>query len=146
MARNVEVGELVDGVARPRGQFPHVRRVGDFLYVSGTSSRREDNAITGVEVIDAMGSVRVDVAVQTRAVFTNVQKILQSQGADLKDIVDITTFLVDMADFGAYNSAYAELFGYDGPTRTTVAVHQLPHPHLRIEAKVIAYCPLRRES
>ena len=59
----------------------------------------------------------------------------------LKDIVDLTTFLVNMNDFGGYNEVYGQYFDYDGPTRTTVAVHQLPHPHLLIEIKVTAYLP-----
>jgi 2-aminomuconate deaminase len=67
---------------------------------------------------------------------------LESVGASLNDLVEISTFLVDMNDFGGYNEVYGEFFDYDGPTRTTVAVHQLPHPHLRIEIKAIAYKPL----
>jgi 2-aminomuconate deaminase len=60
----------------------------------------------------------------------------------LKDVVDVTTFLVNMNDFGGYNETYGHFFSEDGPTRTTVAVHQLPHPHLLIEIKVIAYKPI----
>jgi len=62
--------------------------------------------------------------------------------ADLSDLVEISTFLVNMNDFGGYNEVYAEYFDYDGPTRTTVAVHQLPHPHLLIECKAVAYKPI----
>ena len=65
--------------------------------------------------------------------------ILKEEGASLKDIVDVTSFLVNMNDFGGYNQVYAQYFDYDGPTRTTVAVHQLPHPHLLIEIKGVAY-------
>ena len=133
---------LVSGKATPRGKFPHVKRAGDFLFVSGTSSRRADNSFAGVEQVDAMGAMRLDVAAQTRAVIENIQGILQSVGADLGDLVEVCAYLVDMNDFAAYNQVYGEFFDYDGPTRTTVAVHQLPHPHLRIEIKAVAYKPL----
>ena len=124
----------------PRGAYPHTKRVGDFIFVSGTSSRRADNSIAGVEAIDAMGTKKIDVAVQTREVLKNIAENLASEGATLKDVVDVTSFLVNMNDFAAYNSTYAEFFNHqDGPTRTTLAVHQLPHPDLGIEIKVIAY-------
>jgi 2-aminomuconate deaminase len=132
---------LVQGKATPRGRFPHVKRAGDFLFVSGTSSRRPDNSFVGAEV-DAMGTVRLDIRAQTRAVIENIADILASMGASLADVVEIGAFLVNMNDFGGYNEVYGEFFGFDGPTRTTVAVHQLPHPHLLIEIKAIAYRPL----
>jgi len=88
-----------------------------------------------------MGTTRLDIAAQTRAVIDNMRDILRSVDADLSDIVEISTFLVNMNDFGGYNQVYGEYFDYDGPTRTTVAVHQLPHPHLLIEIKAIAYKP-----
>jgi 2-aminomuconate deaminase len=133
--------KVLEGRAQPLGRYPHIRRAGDFLYVSGTSSRRADNTHEGV-TLDADGTVHKDVAVQTKAVIENVRGILQSAGADLKDIVDVTTFLVNMDDFEGYNAVYGTYFGFDGPTRTTVAVYQLPHPNLLIEMKVIAYLPL----
>ena len=133
--------QVVAGKAVPRGKFPHVRRAGDFLFVSGTSSRRPDNTIAGADV-DAMGTTALDIRAQTRAVIENIGDILASAGAGLSDLVEITTFLVDMNDFGGYNAVYAEFFGFDGPARTTVAVHQLPHPHLRIEIKAVAWKPL----
>lgn len=79
---------------------------------------------------------------QTRAVIENVRDILRSMDADLIDVVEVTTYLIDMKDFGAYNDVYAEFFDYDGPTRTTVAVRELPHPQLLIEIRVVAYKPL----
>ncbi|WP_427309819.1 RidA family protein [Cupriavidus sp. H39] len=127
--------------ATPRGRFPHLRRAGDFLFVSGTSSRRPDNTFDGVEV-DALGTTRLDIRAQTRAVIENIRDILASEGAALADLVELSSYLVNMNDFGGYNEIYGEYFGYDGPTRTTVAVHQLPHPHLLIEIKAIAYKPL----
>ena len=132
--------KLLDDKATPRGKYPHIKRVGDFLFVSGTSARNPDNSIEGVQV-DAMGTTNLDIRAQTKAVIHNIRDILHAEGAGLEDIVDVTTFLVNMNDFGGYNEVYGSFFGYDGPTRTTVAVHQLPHPHLLIEIKVIAYKP-----
>jgi 2-aminomuconate deaminase len=134
-------GKIVEGKATPLGKYPHVKRAGDFLYVSGTSARRSDNTIAGGEV-DALGTVRLDIGLQTRAVIENIRDILQSAGAQLKDVVEVTTYLVNMNDFSGYNEVYGEYFGYDGPARTTVAVHQLPHPHLLIEITARAYKPL----
>jgi 2-aminomuconate deaminase len=126
--------------ATPRGKFPHVKRAGDFLYISGTSSRRKDNSFAGVDV-DAIGTTRLDIREQTRAVIENIRDILAAVGATLEDCVEITSYLVDMNDFAGYNEVWAEYFNEQGPTRTTVAVHQLPHPHLRIEMKAVAYKP-----
>ena len=109
---------VLAGKARPRGTFPHFRRAGDFIFVSGTSSRRADDSIAGAERLAAAG-------------------------AALADVVEVSTFLTDMSDFAAYNSVYSEFFGYEGPARTTVAVAALPHPHLLIEIKAVAYCPTR---
>lgn len=133
---------LVEGKATPRGRFPHIKRAGDFLFVSGTSSRRPDNGFEGVSV-DAMGATDLDIRAQTRAVIENIADILRVEGATLGDLVEVGTFLVNMNDFKGYNEVYAEYFDVDGPTRTTVAVHQLPHPHLLIEIKAVAYKPLR---
>ena len=124
----------------PRGAYPHVKVVGDFIFVSGTSSRRPDNSIAGVDIIDEMGTKRLNIEVQTREVLKNIDANLQKVGASLKDVVDITSFLVNMNDFAGYNKAYAEFFDKEtGPARTTVAVHQLPHPDLVVEIKVMAY-------
>jgi 2-aminomuconate deaminase len=131
---------VLAGKATPRGAYPHLKRAGPFLFVSGTSSRRADNSIAGASV-DAMGTMALDIRAQTRAVLENIRDILHSAGADLSDVVEVSSYLVDMADFGGYNAVYAEFFGADGPARTTVAVHQLPHPQLRIEIKAVAYKP-----
>jgi 2-aminomuconate deaminase len=136
--------KVVEGKAMPRGKYPHVKRAGDFLFVSGTSARRADNTIAGAEV-DPLGATRLDIREQTRAVIQNIRDILQSAGAQLQDIVELSTYLVNMNDFAGYNEVYGEFFGYDGPARTTVAVHQLPHPHLLIEIKAMAYKP-RKET
>lgn len=134
--------KIVEGKAKPRGKFPHLKRAGEFLFVSGTSSRRPDNTIAGAQV-DAKGGLHLDIRVQTRAVIENIRDILENAGAGLEDVAEITSYLVSMDDFDGYNEVYGEFFGYDGPTRTTVAVHQLPHPHLLIEMRAAAYKPLK---
>lgn len=136
---------VLDGKASPRGRYPHIKRAGDYLFVSGTSARRPDNSIAGADV-DALGTTRLDIRAQTRAVIENVRDILASAGASLSDIAEISTFLVNMNDFGGYNEVYGEYFDHQGPARTTVAVHQLPHPHLLIEMKAIAYKPINKDS
>ena len=124
----------------PRGAYPHVKVAGDFIFVSGTSSRRPDNTIAGVQIIDEMGTKRLDIYEQTKAVLQNIDRNLQTVGASLKDVVEVSSFLVNMNDFAGYNKAYAEFFNAaTGPARTTVAVHQLPHPDLVVEIKVVAY-------
>lgn len=132
--------KVVEGKAKPRGKYPHVKRAGDFLIVSGTSSRRADNSIAGAEV-DAMGTTNLDIRAQAKAVIENVRDILRTAGAQLSDVVEVTTYLVSMNDFGGYNEVYGQYFDHDGPARTTVAVHQLPHPHLLIEIRAVAYKP-----
>jgi 2-aminomuconate deaminase len=132
--------KIVPGKATPRGKYPHLKRGGDFLFVSGTSARRADNTIAGAEV-DPLGATQLDIREQTRAVLENIRDILQSAGAGIDDVVEIFTYLVNMNDFSGYNEVYGEFFGHDGPARTTVAVHQLPHPHLLIEIRAMAYKP-----
>ncbi|MEU0463835.1 RidA family protein [Amycolatopsis sp. NPDC006131] len=132
--------EVVAGKATPRGRFPHVKVAGDHVYVSGTSSRRPDNTIAGAEV-DPMGTTALDIRAQTRAVIENIADILHAVGADLTDLVQVTAYLVNMNDFGGYNEVYGEYFDESGPTRTTVAVHQLPHPHLLLEIQAVAHVP-----
>lgn len=134
--------KVIDGKAKPRGKYPHVKRAGDFLFVSGTSARRADNTIAGAEV-DESGAAHLDIRDQTKAVLDNVRDILGSMGAQLSDVVEITTYLVNMNDFSGYNETYAQYFGNDAPARTTVAVHQLPHPHLLIEIRAMAYKPCK---
>ncbi len=130
--------QVIEGKATPRGKYPHIKKVGDFLYVSGTSSRRSDNTFAGVEV-DEIGTTNLDIRAQTKAVLENIDSILKTEGSSLEDVIDVTSFLVNMNDFGGYNEVYGSFFDYNGPTRTTVAVHQLPHPHLLVEIKAIAY-------
>ncbi|MYU32694.1 RidA family protein [Streptomyces sp. SID8358] len=136
---------VMEGRATPRGRFPHVKVVGDLVFVSGTSSRRPDNTFVGAEV-DAMGTTDLDIRAQTRAVIENIRGMLAELGADLSDIAQVTAYLVSMNDFGGYNEVYGEFFDERGPTRTTVAVHQLPHPHLLIEIQAIAHLPRNRRG
>ncbi|WP_408898022.1 RidA family protein [Nocardioides sp. R1-1] len=136
---------VVAGKATPRGRFPHVKVVGGLVFVSGTSSRRPDNTFEGVRV-DDLGVTDLDIRKQTRAVLENIRDILGAVGAGLEDLVQVTTYLVNMNDFGGYNEVYAEYFDETGPTRTTVAVHQLPHPHLLIEIQATASLPTSQEE
>jgi 2-aminomuconate deaminase len=131
---------VIAGKARPRGAFPHFRRAGDFIFVSGTSARRADDSIAGAEA-GPDGAPLLDIRAQTRAVIHNIRDILAVAGATLADVVEVSTFLVSMDDFKGYNEVYAEFFGHEGPARTTVAVAQLPHPHLLIEIKAMAWRP-----
>jgi 2-aminomuconate deaminase len=126
----------------PVGAFPHAKRVGNLLFLSGIGPRvRGSKEIPGV-TLDSEGRVAsYDFETQCRAVFENVRLVLEDAGADWKDIVDVTVFLTNMRDdFPSYNKLYAEYFAGDGkpnPTRTTVEVTALPTP-IAIELKVIA--------
>jgi len=129
---------VVPGKARPRGAYPHFRRAGDFIYVSGTSARRADDSIAGA-TRGSSGAWMLDIRAQTRAVIENIRDILAAADASLGDVVEVSTFLLSMDDFAGYNEVYGEFFGVDGPARTTVAVAQLPHPQLLIEIKAVAW-------
>jgi len=107
---------------------------------TASAALEEDGA-----AVDAMGTPTLDIRVQTRAVIENIRDLLRDAGAELADLVQISAYLVSMNDFGGYNETYAEYFDESGPTRTTVAVHQLPHPHLLIEIQAIAHVPNRME-
>jgi 2-aminomuconate deaminase len=125
----------------PVGAFPHAKRVGNFLFLSGIGPRvRGSREIPGVKLDSAGKVASYDIETQCRAVFENVRLVLEDAGADWKDIVDVTVFLTDINDFPIYNRLYAEHFAGDGkpnPTRTTVEVTALPTP-IAIELKVIA--------
>jgi 2-aminomuconate deaminase len=132
---------VVAGRSAPRGAYPHLRVVGDLVFVSGTSARRPDGTIEGATV-GAHGHVSLDIRVQTRAVLDNIAALLAELGMSLTDLVDVTSFLVSMDDFDGYNEVYGQYFAAEsGPARTTVAVRALPHPHLAIEIKAVAHRP-----
>jgi 2-aminomuconate deaminase len=131
---------VLAGKAKPRGKYPHYKRSGEYIFVSGTSSRRPDNTFVGATA-DEMGTTTLDIREQTRAVITNIADILAEAGASLSDLVQVTAYLVSMNDFGGYNEVYGEFFDENGPARTTVAVHQLPHPHILIEIQAVAHVP-----
>jgi 2-aminomuconate deaminase len=124
--------------AQPLGRYPHTRRIGPWIFVSGTSSRRPDNTFEGATQ-NADGTWTLDIRAQTRAVLENIRYYLQQNGADLGDLVDVTVFLKDMKDFAAYNEVYNSFFESMGPCRTTVAVSDLPKPQILIEIKGTAY-------
>jgi 2-aminomuconate deaminase len=126
----------------PVGAFPHAKRVGNLLFLSGIGPRvRGSKEIPGV-TLDTGGRIAsYDIETQCRAVFENVRLVLEDSGAGWNDIVDVTVFLTNMKnDFPTYNKLYAEYFAGEGkpnPTRTTVEVRALPTP-IAIELKVIA--------
>ena len=125
---------------KPVGAYPHARRVGDLLFLSGVGPRQAGtDAIPGGPIRDAdRNPLDYDIEAQTRAVIDNVRRILEASGSSLDRVLDVTTFLVDMdRDFQGYNKVYAELLGAIGPTRTTLAIRALPTP-IAIELKVIA--------
>jgi len=110
---------------QPVGAYPHAKRVGNLLFLSGIGPR-------------PAGGGPIDVAQQCHAVFANVRAVLESANADWDDLVDLTVFLTDIKrDFKTFNTIYAEYFSSDGPCRTTVEVNRLPTP-IAIELKCIA--------
>lgn len=126
---------------RPVGPYPHARRVGDLLFVSGMGPRQAgSDAIPGGPIRDAEGRpLPYDVAAQTRATIDNIRRVVEAAGARFDQIVDVTCFLVDMdRDFATFNAVYAEYFAEIGPTRTTVAVRALPTP-IAVELKVVCW-------
>ena len=130
-----------DAAPRPVGQYPHARRVGELLFLSGIGPRDPaSNAIVG-NVHDAEGRlIAYDIDAQTRAVFANVRAVLEASGARWEDLVDVTVYLTDMArDFKAYNAVWAEYFPDidTAPCRTTLGITALPTP-IAIELKCTA--------
>jgi 2-aminomuconate deaminase len=126
----------------PVGAFPHAKRVGNLLFLSGIGPRkRGSKEIPGVKLDPVGNVVSYDIETQCRAVFENVRLVLEDSGASWNDIVDVTVFLTDMKkDFPVYNKLYAQYFSGEGkpnPTRTTIEVGALPTP-IAIELKVIA--------
>ena len=123
----------------PLGLYPHARRVGNLLFLSGVGPReRGKQAIPGVQLGEDGEIISYDIEKQCRSVFSNVRAIVEDAGSSWNGIVDVTVFLTNMkADFAAYNRIYAEYFADNQPCRTTVEVGSLPTP-IAIELKVIA--------
>ncbi|KAF8943541.1 hypothetical protein BGZ47_005336 [Haplosporangium gracile] len=127
--------------AQALAHYPHGRIANGMIYVSGISSRRLDNTYEGVKEKED-GTFELDIKAQTKAVIENINVILQSKGASLANIVDMTVFLTDMKDYGAMNQVYNQYFDAEtGPSRTCVGVLTLPSPKLLIEIKAIALAP-----
>ena len=127
------------GAPAPVGPYPHARRVGELVFLSGIGPRPVDGGpIPGV-VLNENGELEhYDIEAQCRAVFANVRTVLHSAGAVWEDLVDVTVFLTDIRrDFETYNRIYAEYFDSEGPCRTTVEITRLPTP-IAIELKCIA--------
>ena len=123
----------------PVGPYPHARRVGNLLFLSGVGPRtRGTKKIPGVELNEAGEIVSYDIETQCRSVFQNVRFIVEDAGSSWENIADVTVFLTNMKDdFAVYNRVYAEYFKDNKPSRTTVQVGALPTP-IAIELKVIA--------
>ncbi|MDH5402690.1 MAG: RidA family protein [Candidatus Heimdallarchaeota archaeon] len=121
------------------GSYPHARRVGNFLFLSGVGPRKKDsNKIPGVTLNENGDIIDYDIELQCRSVFDNVRYIVEDAGAKWENIVDVTVFLTNIdKDFSIYNKVYAEYFGDVRPCRTTVEINKLPTP-IAVELKVIA--------
>ena len=130
---------LVEGAPQPVGAYPHARRVGNLLFLSGLGPRKGDSAeIPGVQLDEAGAITGYDIEVQCRAVFDNVRTVLEGAGADWSNLVDVTVFLTNIKqDFAAFNRVYTEYFADNLPCRTTVEVNALPTP-IAVELKCIA--------
>lgn len=132
-----------EAAPKPVGMYPHARKVGDLLYLSGVGPRQPGtNAIPGGPIHDEAGNpLDYDIKAQTRAVIDNITRILEEAGGSIDDVLDVTSFLVDMdRDFAGYNEVWADTLGKVGPTRTTLAIRALPTP-IAVEMKVIARAP-----
>lgn len=130
-----------DSAPKPVGAYPHARRVGNMLYLSGVGPRQPGtNAIPGGPIHDDNDEpLDYDIKAQTHAVVENVRRVVEEAGGTMDQVVDVTTFLVDMKrDFSGYNEVWAETLGKVGPTRTTLAIDALPTP-IAVEMKVIVH-------
>jgi 2-aminomuconate deaminase len=128
-----------DAAPAPVGAYPHARRVGDLLFLSGVGPRQPGTNVIPGNAYDADGKlVTYDIEAQCRQVFANVRAVLEASGARWEDLVDVTVFLTDMArDFAAYNRLYAEHFAGVDACRTTLGITALPTP-IAIELKCVA--------
>lgn len=125
--------------AKPLGAYPHARKVGNLLFLSGIGSRSaKDNKIPGLELDDKGNIIKYDIEAECHSVFANVKAVLEASGSSWDKIVDVTVFLTNMnTDFPIYNKVYGDYFKDVNACRTTVEVKSLPTP-IAIELKVIA--------
>ncbi len=128
-----------DEAPEPVGLYPHARKVGNLLFLSGVGPReRNTKKIPGVELDEEGNITSYDIATQCHSVFKNVRLILEASGSSWGELVDVTVFLTNMkADFKTYNRVYAEYFQDNQPCRTTVEINSLPTP-IAIELKCVA--------
>ena len=128
-----------DRAPEPVGAFPHAKRVGSLLFLSGIGPRKRGTKVIPGVTLDDQGRITdYDIEAQCHAVFENVRMVLEDAGATWNDIVDVAVFLTNMKDdFPSFNRLYAEYFKSNQPTRTTIEVNCLPTP-IAIELKVIA--------
>ncbi len=128
-----------DLAAKPLGAYPHARRVGNLLFLSGIGSRNvKDNSIPGLQLDDIGNILQYDIEAECHSVFANVKAVLEASGSSWDKMVDVTVYLTNMkADFPVYNKIYGEYFKEVNACRTTVEVKSLPTP-IAIELKVIA--------
>ena len=133
---------MSDRAPEPVGPYPHARRAGDFIYLSGVGPRsRGSSDIPGVTLDEAGNIVKYCIETQCRCCFENVLKVVEDAGARWEDVVDVTVFLTDMKkDFASFNRVYEQYFGEIRPSRTTVEVRALPTP-IAVELKVIVHAP-----
>lgn len=125
--------------AKPLGAYPHARRVGNLLFLSGIGSRQaSDNKIPGLELDKDGNIIKYDIEAECHSVFANVKAVLEASGSKWENIVDVTVFLTNMKkDFPLYNEIYGKYFSDVNACRTTVEIKSLPTP-IAIELKVIA--------
>jgi 2-aminomuconate deaminase len=137
--KNIESAVRVEKAPAPVGSYPHARKVGNLLFLSGVGPRKAGTKIIpGVTLDDSGDITSYDIEAQCRSVFDNIKIILEESGADWMDLVDVTVFLTNMKDdFKTYNRIYAEYFADNQPCRTTVEINCLPTP-IAIELKCIA--------
>ncbi len=128
-----------ENAAKPLGAYPHARRVGNLLFLSGIGSRSaKDNSVPGLELDEAGNIIKYDIEAECHSVFENVKAVLEASGSSWEKIIDVTVFLTNMKkDFAIYNKVYGDYFKDVQACRTTVEVKSLPTP-IAIELKVIA--------
>ena len=132
-------GKIINSskAAKPLGTYPHARKVGNLLFLSGIGSRALDNSIPGLEIDEQGNKMKYDIEAECLSVFANVKAILEEAGSSWDKIVDVTVFLTNMEDFPVYNKIYTDYFKDVQACRTTVEVKSLPSL-ISIELKVIA--------